>query len=264
MDRRVQVIIGELNVCCGGFDRLPIEPGTGVLEWLKFEWESPAWLLRKINRHFGIAIDSDRFDSFLADRSGSELSGCDSQQPTFGELAKLILDCLTAVSFEAVDVAGRRCEPAGFFRGIADLIEQTHPGLERFAPSTPIMQRLKGRKLGRFWTQMGALSGITLPELVCPLESVTSFLGLAAIASGCSFLLLVCLGLAESLLMILGLAWAATVALVFLWVPIVLAVGDRLLRAPRGLRTFRQLALYAAAWRPKEAGEPEPGASIAV
>lgn len=263
MDRHIQTIVWELSVCCDDFvgDRPPIESGTGVLEWLNSQWESPAWLLRRTNRHFGIEIDSCRFESLLADRSGSEPSDSDSQRLTFGELAKLILDCLPAVSFDAVDVAGRCCEPAGFFLGIADLLERTQPDLERFAPSTPIMHRLKGRKLMCFWTQLRSLSGITLPELVCPLGSVTSFLGFAAIASGGSFLLLFCLGFAESLWMILGLAWAG---LTFLFVPIALSVGHRVVRAPRGLRTLRELALYAAAWRPEDPCGHHPEQSIAV
>lgn len=84
---------------------------------------------------------------------------------TFGAIARFIQKrAVNTVWFEPVMVIDRECAAAGAFRGIEQLFEKL-PYVDRFGPSTKIIDVLRGRNLNRFWSELWWRTGYGIPRL---------------------------------------------------------------------------------------------------
>lgn len=175
---------------------------------------------------------------------------------TFGRLADLIAQRASLGIVRPVTILGSTSLAAGAFRQIEAIVRQHEPNGAPFAPSTPILDRLKGESLRRVWIRCQIISGNRIPSLIEP----TTTKALGAIFNGLfgAFLVLVAYGfLVWQLWRIIKLWFSSTLlagilscyaSAVVLWlIPRVITGIEGRLRysefvLPKDIRTFRDLA----------------------
>jgi hypothetical protein len=146
------------------------------------------------------------------------------------------------ISFVPITLLGKPCQTAGSFRGIEQLVQQTNPKGSRFAPSTPIRERLRGVPLQRFWNRLRWMLDDQIPPLPRIKIASRGFLH--------SLIFKFCIGLLIALWKrdLSGvLAGVATTFALFIPVGVIVAfINNSLCRLPKGIETFGDLARYLA------------------
>lgn len=130
----------------------------------------------RLERDFGFACERkewlDFFGFDVAKRSVDEWNQEVAPKLTFGALARFIADRAPVIaSFEPITVLGRPCAPAGVFTGIEQLTGR------RFAPSTRIIDVMRGHDLDEFWAQLHWMTEHSIPPLPSFWRDVTSMSG---------------------------------------------------------------------------------------
>lgn len=122
----------------------------------------------RINAHFGEILGRGDWD-FLSgwDRcqTAEEWEARFAPLFTFGRLAELICVRLRLDRVEPLNVLGASSLAAGAFRRIQAVVHKIDPRGRDFAPSTPILDRLRGARLRRVWASLRALSSNRVPPL---------------------------------------------------------------------------------------------------
>lgn len=122
----------------------------------------------RIERRFGVLLSDDDWQ-FLsgADRCKTTEEWELRYAPlfTFGRLAELIAARLQLGVVEPVTVLGVSSRSAGAFRKIESIVRDIDPSIRPFAPSTPILERLRGRTLENTWARLRVMSGNRVPPL---------------------------------------------------------------------------------------------------
>lgn len=156
-------------------------PEQNLVEWLKslgngiYEELDLADVHYRLCADFGLDASLDQFGGFLR-------SSVRDHEPTLtlGQLADWILEHAPIPSYAPVTILGTRCQPAGTFLGIQEVVRSV-VGRTHFAPSTPVLVALKGRELAQVWRRLRLHSGGGLPQLSWPLERLGCGLTMAAI-----------------------------------------------------------------------------------
>ena len=114
----------------------------------------------------------------VAKRSLAEWEESVAPNLTFGSLARFIADRAPAIaSFDPILLLGRPCAPAGVFTGIQFVANKTTGRQLRFAPSTRIIEGLRGHDLDGFWTQLRWMTEHAAPDLPAFWRGVTGVTG---------------------------------------------------------------------------------------
>ena len=159
------------------FDEGPL-PGEPIPDHLKRvgEWEDCdlSDLAFRCGKTFGFVAGRDDWRSFF---EGDAADAADWERRvaptlTYERLADFIAERSPAPSFEPIEIAGRRCGPAGAFVGLRETAGLLFPEGERFAPSTPILRRLRRSRLEEFWERLRWDRGDALPPLRHSLSDV--------------------------------------------------------------------------------------------
>ena len=159
---------------------------------------------------------------------------------TYDRLADFIAERVWAVSFEPIEIAGRRCGPAGAFVGLRETAGLLFPDRERFAPSTPILPHLRRSRLEGFWARLQWDRGDAVPALRrCASDALSGGVFLWTLGMGMPAGACLCAGEPDIALMFVALA--AMVLLPFL----ALRAAENPL--PAGIETFGDLARRLAA-----------------
>jgi len=157
-----------LAMCAG------VSPGDADDADLEDMWDMYYYRLYKsIDRLFHLDTTQEAVTQWLTGdaKSPDDWRERVAPQRTIEKLAAIIVLHSRRVSFEPVTILGRYCAPAGAFFGMEDVAYAQQPGLERFAPSTPIRDRLRGSELSRFWNRVRFCSGRRIPDIVDPESS---------------------------------------------------------------------------------------------
>jgi hypothetical protein len=162
---------------------------------------------------------------------------------TFRRLVEFIEEHVKPISFEPIPLLGKPCLTAGIFRGLEQLVEQTNPKATRFAPSTPIRERLRGTPLRRFWNRLRWMLDDQIPPLPQITLSSRGFLHSLFFKIGIGLLIAVWRWDFSGVLT--GIA--TTFALLIPIGVIVAFINERLCRLPEGVETFGDLARVLAA-----------------
>ncbi len=138
----------------------PIDPDMSFIDQLRVEglYEDIDFtdVRRGLQRLFGFTCSRSEWETFL----GTHLKDPGTWEKTippwltFRVLADFIGEHLKPVSFEPMTLLGKPCLTAGIFRGLERLAVQVNPRVQRFAPSTPIRQRLRGVRFYIFWNRL--------------------------------------------------------------------------------------------------------------
>ncbi len=163
------------------------------------------------------------------------------QHLTFRVLAQFIAERALAISFRPVIVIDRECAPAGAFFGIQEVVKNVAPDSKRFAPSTKIIDVIRGKSLEKFWTQLKWFTRHEVPELSATwknAEELGCLVGLLGVPAGILIYLLTENSLSFVLIpFVCALIWWAFSSLYKNYVnPL-----------PSGISTFRDLAMLIAA-----------------
>lgn len=87
-------------------------------------------------------------------------------QLTFGALAEFIAERAPAkATFAPISVLARYCDAAGVFTGIQQVAESLRKDCPRFAPSTRIIDVLRGNNLDQFWMHVRWMTEHAPPAL---------------------------------------------------------------------------------------------------
>ncbi len=84
---------------------------------------------------------------------------------TFGRLADVVASRARLGIVRPVTILGSTSLSAGAFQSIERIAFSINPEIERFAPSTPILDRLSGSSLVIFWARVLTISGSHVPPL---------------------------------------------------------------------------------------------------
>lgn len=148
----------------------------------------PLMLWFEIEAALGVRLDQDDWH-FL---SGEKLTRNEDDWRvrfapmfTFGRLADLVHKRMPPERFEPLTILGSTSKAAGAFRWITWCATKITTDVEEFSPSTPIVERVRGRRLAEFWTRCRAVSGGRLPILrESPGQRLTGWLPLGLITIG--------------------------------------------------------------------------------
>lgn len=140
------------------------ENGNGI--WDMFYLRD---LVYEMERFFHFTCSIREWDHLFGfDRSISsheEWENLVGQHLTFGVLAQFIAERAPAVSFQPVTVMGSECRPAGVFFGLQSLTKKYNKRAFRFAPSTKIINVLRGLSLEQFWDELQWMTEHGVPVL---------------------------------------------------------------------------------------------------
>ena len=231
----------------------PFDADTRIDTFMKADgsWDEIdfADVFRGIEQFFDFECTDQEWTTFfglhVAKRSLNEWEQTVAPNLTFGSLARFIADRAPAVaSFDAIFILGRPCLPAGVFTGIQHVAHKSMGSQPRFAPSTRIIDVVRGHQLDRFWSQLRWMTEYATPELPAFWRNVTATTG--------------CLG-GLAVIVSLIATWATSNPV---WiVPTLLIATSTYLLAwafkrftnplPSHLVTFRDLSLLVAAKRPQ-------------
>ncbi|RIK65130.1 MAG: hypothetical protein DCC65_13185 [Planctomycetota bacterium] len=181
---------------------------------------------------------------------------------TFGRLAELVAHRVKLGQIQPLTILGATSRAAGAFRVIEQAVREIDPHVKPFAPSTPVLDRLRGCKLARLWARLRVHSANRIPPL--PTTAAGRIVGSAGGLCG----IVICLMLYGVLAWQLGarlgiigsnstLKWILTFTLpcviLFFVSRLVMVVAERwqprewLL--PKGIVNFRDLAMLMSADR---------------
>ncbi|MEX1098141.1 MAG: hypothetical protein WED34_19010 [Planctomycetales bacterium] len=161
-DRLRERVLQSLNELFGAVvgDARGIAADVRIDHWMKQRriWDAFDFvdLVFGVESAFGVSIPQAEWDRFF---------GCDAAGPeeweqnvgppfTFGALADLVLAHSAPQEIRPLRVAGRECLAAGVFRGIEQIVRQLRPDAARFAPSTPLHERLECSELRRLLVRL--------------------------------------------------------------------------------------------------------------
>ena len=177
------------------------------------------------------------------------ISNCDEweervgQHLTFRVLAQFIAERAPAISFQPVTVIDRTCAPAGVFYGIQEVADNVTVSRRRpcqFAPSTKIIDTLRGNTLEKFWSQLRWMTEEGMPELpgwFASIEAWGCLAGFLGVLAGVLFSLVAENGFYLTIIPVsILLAWFVTTL-----------YKNRVNPLPPELVTFRDLAMLIAA-----------------
>lgn len=224
----------------------PIDADDNFIDVYQRDWDHDldvSLIPSRMRRDLGVDASDDEFFRLMSGQYewawGEEWERDVKPTLTFRRVASWIVDHIEMPSFEPMNVAGRRCGPAGAFGGIAATIQEVAPGA-RFPPRTPILSRVRGGTLERVWDRLNMYASGKLPALSFPNRRVGEAFALAATFVGIA--------------VAIGLVASGAAAWLLAWLPAcVVAVcaafkfsmsGDPL---PADLRTFRDLAYTMSA-----------------
>lgn len=139
-------------------------------------------VFRGIERFFGFSCPDEEWTNFfafdVAKRNLAEWEQSVAPNLTFGSRARFIADRAPAIaSFDPICLFGRTCAPAGVFTGIQLVANKTTGKQLRFAPSTRIIEVLRGQDLDSFWAQLRWMTEHATPELPTFWRGVTRVTG---------------------------------------------------------------------------------------
>ncbi len=261
---RSQVMCGLRNVMAEQIGtHAPFDYDASIVDYLKEESDFDELDLMvvtsAIEEVFGIHVEDEAWRRFL---------GLDIKDPeewtrevaptlTFGRLAEFILDRLGPVDFSPMRIFGRACATAGAFRGIESIANQVDPFVERFAPSTSVIERFTNRNLSLLWQRLRWRCENRIPSLkptarTRVLRFFGTCFGLTAATSIGAALLFdrsdEYLGVFITCFFALGISlglWLGVVILAALVSPLVRRIDSGI---PCGIDTFGDLARHLAAY----------------
>jgi hypothetical protein len=139
-----------------------------------------------LERFFGFTCSRGEWMEFfgfdVAERSPAEWEQCVVPKMTFGSLAQFIaLRAPVVESFEPKPVFGRNCATAGVFAGIQQVADHINGDCPRFAPSSRVIDVMRGNELDKFWTQLRWITERSIPALPAVWRDVTCFAGCFAV-----------------------------------------------------------------------------------
>lgn len=142
-----------------------------------------------IERFFNFTCGMDEWKEFfgfdVGKRDFEEWRRDVAPKLTFGALAQFVADRAPVVaSFDPIPIVGCRCATAGVFIGIQRVAENEKAKGLRFAPSTRIIDVMRGNELDRFWTQLRWMTEHSLPELPRFWREATGLAGCGALSVG--------------------------------------------------------------------------------
>lgn len=166
------------------------------------------------------------------------------QHLTFRVLAQFITEQAPAVSFQPVSVIDRMCAPAGAFYGLKEVVGNVtvasqHPC--QIAPSTKIIDALRGNTLEKFWSKLRWITEEGVPELSASWKNAGGLgclVGLLGVPVGILIWLLT-----ESSLSFLMIPFVCA----FIWSAFSSFYKNWVNPLPSELQTFRDLAMLIAA-----------------
>ncbi len=162
---------------------------------------------------------------------------------TFRRLVEFIEKHVQPISFEPISLLGKTCLTAGIFRGIEQLVRQTNPTATRFAPSTPIHERLRGATLQRFWNRLRWMLDDQIPPL--PRIKISSRGFWHSLFFKCGIGLLITIWRRDLSGVLAGIA--TTFALLIPVGMVVAFINQVCCRLPKGIETFGDLSRVLAA-----------------
>lgn len=234
----------------GGEDEFDAD--TRIVAFMKSDgsWDELdlADVCRRIERFFGFSCPDKEWTNFfgfdVAERSPAEWEQSVAPNLTFGSLARFIAERAPAMaSFDPIFVLGRPCAPAGVFTGIQCVANKTTGSEVWFAPSTRIIDVLRGHHLDAFWTHLRWMTEHAMPELPTFWRGVTGVTG--------------CLGIVAVVAAFLA-AWSTSNA-TWIIATLLLAMMSYVMASaykrftnplPSQIVTFRDLSTLIAARRP--------------
>jgi hypothetical protein len=148
----------------------PIDPDMSFIEQLRTEglYEEIDFVdVRfRLQRLFGFTCSRSEWETFFGTHIKDPNTWEKTIPPwlTFRALADFIGEHLKPISFEPMALLGKPCLTAGIFRGLERLAVQVNPRVQRFGPSTPIRQRLRGVRFYIFWNRLRWMLHDQLPH----------------------------------------------------------------------------------------------------
>lgn len=136
---------------------LPGEPIDAHLKRMDVWHDSDLFdLFRRCEKTFGFKVTPAEWKAFF---EGGAADAADwernvAPRMTYEALADFVIDRTRAISFEPVEIAGRRCGPAGAFYGICEAAGQVLLKVERFAPSSSILRHLGRSRVETLWERL--------------------------------------------------------------------------------------------------------------
>jgi hypothetical protein len=223
------------EVECGA---TPESPGDSIVEFFKSHPPDDllgfiAWIGEEFDLKGGWWSVMDEFFGPLGEWGSARWEDQVAPRLTFASLLQFIHE--RTPKFEPVEIAGHRCASAGVFLALRQIVENRCGVRTRFAPSTPIRDVLRGRRLRRLWERLGWWTDGGIAPLSKPWERPFRLAWLALFSLPCHWL-----------------TWRASLG----WVAGVLIlewltrwwIAERIDRAvnplPPNLTTFRDLAEY--------------------
>lgn len=161
----------------------PIEADTQIYRYMKADgtWDELDLfdVFHRIERFFGFSCSQEEWIVFLGIKDAKSVAEWEQQylpNLTFGVMAKFIADRAPVVaSFEPITMLGRPCASAGIFTGIEKVAAKVRSDRPRFAPSTRILDVMRGGDLHRFWTQLRWMTEDSAPPLPSFWRNVTTY-----------------------------------------------------------------------------------------
>ena len=182
------------------------------------------------NGLFGIEVANRSFDVWQRDVAPTL---------TFGALANFILERVTAVSFAPVSVFGKRCKSAGVFKGIQQVAGRVSGKSVHFAPSSRIIDVLRGHTLDQFWRQLRWISEHSIPELPEYWRESTNYANCFGILAVCGAFFMMCFLGDTSYLVGTALVWLIAYS-------VALLIKYSVNPLPTKIETFKDLSLIMA------------------
>lgn len=159
----------------------PFDDDTQIDTFMKADetWDEIdfADIFRGLERFFEFECSNDEWKDFfgveIAKRSLDEWDRTVAPRLTFRALANFIAERAPVIaSFAPITVLGRNCAPAGVFNGVQRLVV-----VPRIAPSTRIIDVLRGHTLDNFWMRLRWMTEHSIPPLPDSWRSITGMAG---------------------------------------------------------------------------------------
>ena len=222
-------------------DEAHVDPEANLIDWLKslgdgvYEELDFADVHARLQSCFGMTAPLEAMDEYFGNRNISEEEWKRIVKPTLtiSRFADWIAKYTPVPSYSPISIAGHRCQLAGTFRGIEDVVQSVAASPPSFSPSTLIIQTIRGKELANVWDRLQLHSMGRLRKLDWPWEGLASLLLFISFSSG----LIAILMSFTSLWFLCVAGW--TVAVTGFWIAIRLQkLGNPL---PSGINTFRDL-----------------------
>lgn len=166
----LQTIMEDVTCRC-----VPISPDTRIDRYIldvcgadSIEYFD---LVFRIEARFGIRLNDADWEWMVGgDRSLAveEWERLHAHQFTFGRLADRIIERARLQPIVPATICGSTCGPAGAFLWLDEVARRIDACIVPFGPSTPILDRFRGRNLSRLWLWVTEFSGGRVPPLQSP------------------------------------------------------------------------------------------------